>query len=227
MTNKINPLHSFANLPPEIETSLRDELRVRSYQAGESVFGQGAPTDAVYLVAAGRVKVVRVTQEGFESVLCVRGPGDYFCPVPLLDGGDQLGTAVAMTDVTLFCVEREAFQKLCRQSPELLSVVQGDCLSEVRHLLNRMETFAFRSVRERLAFALLHELRHQSGGADSADVVHLTQEELAGMVGASRESVSRMLKELEKDGLVETGRGKVHVLNRARLGQKTGKHGPN
>lgn len=81
--------------------------------------------------------------------------------MPLLDGGGHLGRAVAITDVTLFSVERNEFMQLCQESPELLSVVQGDCLFEVRHLLNRLETFTFRNVRERLAITLLNETRRR------------------------------------------------------------------
>jgi CRP-like cAMP-binding protein len=211
-----DPLHSFANLPPQIETELRNQLRVFSFAAGDSVFVQGASPKAVYLVASGNVKVVRVTPEGYESVLCMRGAGDYFCPVPLLDKGSHLGTAVATTDVTLFSIDQDIFHDLCRRSPELLSVVQGDCLSEVRHLLNRLETFAFRNIKERLAMALLNELRHQDNGR-SPDELLLTQQDLAGLVGASRESVSRILKAFERKGIVRLGRGRIILQDRSRL----------
>jgi CRP-like cAMP-binding protein len=213
-----DPLHSFANLPPQIETELRNQLRVFSFAAGDSVFVQGASPKAVYLVASGNVKVVRVTPEGYESVLCMRGAGDYFCPVPLLDKGSHLGTAVATTDVTLFSIDQDIFHDLCRRSPELLAVVQGDCLSEVRHLLNRLETFAFRNIKERLAMALLNELRHQDNGR-SPDELLLTQQDLAGLVGASRESVSRILKAFERKGIVQLGRGRIILQDRSRLRQ--------
>ncbi|MCP4426080.1 MAG: Crp/Fnr family transcriptional regulator [Chloroflexi bacterium] len=212
MNQQKDPLYSFANLPPEIEAELRNHLRVFSFAAGESVFIQGASPKAVYLVANGRVKVVRGTPEGHESILCVRGAGDYFCPVPLLDKGRHLGTAVAITDVTLFSVEQEIFRDLCDRSPELLSVVQGDCLSEVRHLLNRLEVFAFRTVKERLAITLLDELSHQQP-LNHHNELRLTQKDLAGIVGASRESVSRVLKKFERDNIVKLGRGRLQLRN--------------
>lgn len=218
MKRSKDPLHSFTNLPPEIETSLRNQLKVYSFAAGESVFIQGASPKAVYLVASGNVKVVRVTPEGYESVLCMRGAGDYFCPVPLLDKGRHLGTAVATTDVTLFSIDQDVFRDLCQRSPELLSVVQGDCLSEVRRLLNRLETFAFRNIKERLAIALLNEQRHQIDTAP-ANELRLTQQDLAGLVGASRESVSRILKELERKDIVTLGRGRITLKDKNRLRQ--------
>jgi CRP/FNR family transcriptional regulator len=202
MMQKIEPLHSFKNLPPEIETKLRNLLQVHTFSAGEAVFLQGDSPNGIYLVISGRAKITRVTPEGYESILCVRGPGDYFCPVPLLDHGDHLGSAIAINDVTLFSVERKAFFDLCQKSPELLSIVQADCLSEVRHLLNRLEGFAFRQVRDRVAIALVHEIRRQSGENSTDKEICMTQEEIAGLIGASRESVSRNLTRMANDGIL-------------------------
>lgn len=209
----------FDHLAPEVQARLREMLHPQTFAPGEQIFAQGAPGSAIYLIAKGRVKITRVTPEGHESVLCVRGPGDYFCPVPVLDGGAQLGAAAAMTEVTLLWAERVEFMALCEANPELLSNVQGSCLAEVRSLLNRLEAFAFRSVRERLAVALLNEARHQQLGGEPADELRLTQQELAGLVGASRESVSRILAQLEREGVVALMRGRVFVRDWEQLGQ--------
>jgi len=207
----------FAHLPEEIQARLGSVMHVQTFESGEPVFQQGTTATAIYAVVRGRVKVARVTPDGYESILCVRQAGEYFCPVPVLDGKAQLGTAIAMTDVTVLWVERNTFHALCRECPQLLSTVQGDCLAEVRYLLDRLETFAFRNIRERLAIALLDEVRHQH--ADENDPVELSmiQQELAGLVGASRESVSRSLKQLEHDEIVELHRGKVRILDLKKL----------
>ena len=213
MIQELNALHTFVNLPPNIETRLRSLLHVHLFAAGDSVFVQGASADAVYLVASGLVKVVRVTPEGYESVLCVRRAGDYFCPVPLLDKGAQLGTAVAISNVTLFSIERTAFNKLCQESAELQAIVQGDCLGEIRRLLNRLETFAFRTIKERLAIAMLREVRYQEANTRLPREIHLTQKGVAGLVGASRERVSRILKEFERSNVVSLKRGRIILLD--------------
>jgi CRP-like cAMP-binding protein len=210
-------LQPFAHLPSDIQGELVRQLHVRTFEAGEQVFEQGASASAFYIVASGRLKIVRVTPEGYENILCVRGPADYFCPVPLLDDGNQLGTAIAMTDVTLMWMERGAFLSLCEASPELLSIVQGDCLAEVRRLLNRLEVVAFRSVRERVAHALLTMSRQQADNGTPADELRLTQQELGALVGASRESVSRSLAQFERNGLVKLARGRVSIQDRAGL----------
>lgn len=192
-------------------------MHLQTFESGEPVFHQGTPATAIYAVVRGRVKVARVTPDGYESILCVRQGGEYFCPVPVLDGKAQLGTAIAMTETTVLWVERDTFHALCRECPQLLSSVQGDCLAEVRHLLNRLETFAFRNIKERLAIALLDEVRHQR--ADEKDPIELSliQQELAGLVGASRESISRNMKQLERDEIVELHRGKVRILDLKKL----------
>ncbi len=192
-------------------------MHVQTFESGEPVFHQGAPAAAIYVVMRGRVKIARVTPDGYESILCVRQAGEYFCPVPVLDGKSQLGTAIAMTDVTVLWVERDTFHALCHEYPQLLSTVQGDCLAEVRYLLNRLETFTFRNIRERLAITLLDEVRHQRASENDPIEVSMIQQELAGLVGASRESVSRSLKQLERDEIVELHRGEVRILDLKKL----------
>lgn len=207
----------FASFPEDIQTRLGREMHIQTCEPGEAIFVQGAPATAIYVVMHGRVKIARVTPDGHESILCVRQPGEYFCPVPVLDGGSQLGSAIAMTDVTFLWMERNEFHGLCRQCPQLLASVQGDCLAEVRYLLDRLETFSFRNVTERLALALLEEIRHQRVDGNGPIELNMIQQELAGLVGASRESVSRSLQRLKQAGILELHRGRVRVLDVEKL----------
>jgi CRP-like cAMP-binding protein len=212
-----NSLEVFSALSPQIRDQLNKIFHHRVCEKGSHIFEQGMFAKAIYLVKNGRVKISRVTKEGYETILCVRGPGEIFCPVPILDQGDQLGTAMALTDVELFWAEEEIFNDLCQKNPALLSIVQTDCLFEVRRLLHRMEAFAFRSIRERLAFTLLDEIQRQAFHGGSSDELQLKQHELAGLVGASRESVSRTLSEFEDEGILLTHRGHLVILDRERL----------
>ncbi len=221
MTKQADALRLLRPLPPDVQARFMGSSQIRTYAAGETIFDQGEATAAFYLVISGQVKVVRVTPEGYENILCVRGPGDHFCPVSLLDRGPQLGTAVAMTAVTLLWIEKETFRRLCAQSPDLLSAVQGDCLAEVRRLLHRLEVVAFRSVRQRVAHALL-TLSRQQPDRSQAHLLRLTQQELGALIGASRESVSRALADLERSGAVEVQRGLVILQDRPLLEQAAG-----
>ena len=213
---------SFSHLRTELQSDLKQLFEEHRYTPGQEVFFQGDPTESVYMVAEGRVKLTRVAQEGFESVLCVRRPGEYFCPVTVIDRGPQLGTAEAMGEVVLLEADRSQFNQLCEENPELLAMVQGTCIGEIRTLMQRVESFAFRNVRERLAMTILDETHRQRQNGNPVDEIRITQQELAGLVGASRESISRTMTRLESEGLVETGRGRIRILDRARLTRLSG-----
>lgn len=216
MAGQQDAFRLFRHLDPVVQSRLEGLAKVRTCRAGERVFLQGDSPSAFYIIASGRVKVVRVTREGDENILCVRGPGEHFCPVPLLDAGSQLGTAVAMTDLTLLVISSSDFIDLCGEYPELLALVQGDCLAEVRRLLHRLEGVTFRSVGQRVAQALL---TMSQPGSRRAPVMSLflTHQELGALVGASRESVSRVLRGLEQQGIVHLERGQITILDWERL----------
>lgn len=213
---------AFPHLRPELQGDLKLLFEEHRYSPGQEIFLQGDPTESVYLVAEGRVKLTRVAREGFESVLCVRLPGEYFCPISVIDRGPQLGTAEAMGEVVLLEADREQFNALCVANPELLAMVQGTCIGEVRKLLQRVETFAFRSVRERLAMTILEESHRRRINGKPVDEIRITQQELAGLVGASRESISRTMTRLEQRGMVQTRRGRIRILDRERLRELSG-----
>jgi CRP/FNR family transcriptional regulator len=160
-----------------------------------------------------RVKITRVTEEGNENVLCVRGSGALFCPLPFLDSGNELGTAIAMTDVVLWRIDKEQFLFLASNNPNLLAYVQRDCLFEVRNLVRRMEKVAFKNVYQRLASAIVDLLERQVTKGGSRSELKIKHHDLAGIIGASRESVSRSLSRLEKQHLLTTYRGRLVVHN--------------
>ncbi len=213
---------AFSHLRPELQENLKLLFEERRYAPGQKVYLQGDPTKFVYMVAQGRVKLTRVARQGFESVLCVRRPGEYFCPVTVVDRGPQLGTAEAMSEVVLLEADRGEFNALCEDNPELLAIVQGTCIGEIRSLMRRVEAFAFSNVRERLAMIILEESVRQRGNGNPSDEIRITQQELAGLVGASRESISRTMSRFEENGLVQTGRGRIRILDRRQLNDLSG-----
>ncbi len=125
--------------PPAVQAKLRAVLHERVAGPGESIFYQDAATNAIYWILQGRIKITRVTAQGCESVLCVRNPGESFCPVAALHGGSLLGTAVALDFVRLAWGEPEAFNDPCQEQPELAAVVLRTWLFEERRLRHRLE----------------------------------------------------------------------------------------
>lgn len=173
--------------------------------------------DGIYIIAEGKVKISRVTPDGYESILCIRGPGDIFCPVPILDRAEQLGAAVAMTEVKLEYAHKDPFVELCREHAELMTIVQGDCLSQVRRLVRRMETFAFHSVKDRVVLTILEGLQAGAPSMNGSFELRIKHQELAGLVGASRETISRVLAQLQDEGVLTVHRERVVIEDLAAL----------
>ena len=215
-TEDSNALSPFDDLKQELRENLRGLLREQTFASGEQLFSQGEPTRSFYIITEGRVKVTRVTQQGDEIILCVRGPGQFLCPVTTLDAGSQLGRAEALTDTIVLRAERGSLADLCQQHPGLLGIVVQSCLWEVRHLVERVELLASQGVQKRLARMLLIYIGRQSQGSP-VNEVPLTHQDLGALIGASRESVSRALAQLQREGSVSLSRGRVIVHDRERL----------
>lgn len=205
-----SPSHQFARLPEDEKRQLTAAMRERFFQDGETIFDQGADPGGIYLLAEGRVAIRRVTADGFESVLCIRRPGEYFCPVSALDQKPQLGRAIALGDVRIFSVDRQIFADLCQNSPQLLQVIHEMSLDEVRRLAERLEMTSYRSVSQRLAAALIAEGACLAGEEGTLQV-QATQQDLGAMIGAARESVSRAMRKTEQQGWLSIRRGKVII----------------
>jgi CRP/FNR family transcriptional regulator, cyclic AMP receptor protein len=173
-------------------------------------------------VDSGRVKITRVAHDGGETVLCVRLPGQFFCPVTLFDNGPQLGTAVAMGEVRLLSAGGQEFEQILQDCPELSAEIQRECLVEVRTLMHRLERAGTRNLPRRVAATLLTQAQQLSRLGETPDIIRLTHQDIAGLTGASREAISRSLGKLARDGLIQTGRAEIRLLRPDRLRRLAG-----
>jgi len=209
------------NPPEQIDAELvavmRPHMDEVTFRAGTQIFTQDVLADDLYIVYAGRTKIVRVTSDGNELILCMPGPGEPFCPVTLLDGGPQLGTAFAVSNVTLLHCNRRDFDAICEAHPEVLSAVRGACLGEVRRLAQRLELRSFSNLTKRLAALMLDATRMQAQQGGALELLNITQQNMADIIGASRERVSTVLAEWRDAGIVQTRRGGVSILRRDEL----------
>ena len=197
----------------ELVAVMRPYMEEVSFRAGTQIFIQDSPSVDLYIVCQGRTKLVRVTSDGNELILCMPGPGEPFCPVTLLDGGPQLGAAFALSDVTLLHCNRKDFDVLCLAHPEALSAVRATCLGEVRRLAQRLELRSFANLEKRLAALILDATRMQAlNWGEDVELLNLTQQNMADIIGASRERVSTVLGEWCDAGIISTRRGGVKVI---------------
>lgn len=199
-------------------------MRPRHYRRGMYVFLEGEPVEAVYFVESGSVKAFTTDAEGREHILSILGPGDFFPHVGFLDGGPAPGTAQALEEAALWVVERREFYRLLTERPGLAVRMVAVLSGRIRRLQAQVRELATRSVHQRVAEALLrladqHGTPHPLPGAPRAVwlAIRLSHQELAGLVGTARETVSRSLSELRRAGLLATERGHLVLVDPERL----------
>lgn len=190
-----------------------------SFPAGEQIFAQGDPASRFYIVVSGQVKVTRVTRDGHEMILCMLGPSSCFCPLSLLDAGSQLGMSQAATDVTLLCAKATDLREFYQNNPQLYDAIVKTCLQDMRRLVERLESLTFQSLKKRLARLLLEKSVPVQIDHVTLSEIRLTQQELAQLVGVSRESVSHLLETWKKQDMLVLKRGRVIISHRDMMEQ--------
>ena len=192
--------------------------RPRSYSAGGVLFREGERSTFAVAVLAGRLKVASSSLDGHETVLAFRGPGDLVGELSLFDGGERSATVTAVEPADVLVITAERFTELLREQPELGAVLLRMLTSRLRDADRKRVEFGAYDTAGRVARRLL-ELADDHGvpGADATGGVRislpLSQTELAGWTGASREAVARALALLRQSGLITTDRRAIVVLD--------------
>ena len=189
---------------PALETCAA-RLAVRRYRRNETIFHQGDPGDALYIVESGSVKIVLPSPEGEEgAIIATLTRGDFFGELALLDGAPHSATAVALEPTGTLVLQRDAFESLIATEPALRSALFAGLAAELRRLTAHVEDLYFLDLPGRLASSLVRRARTQHPGQNE-DVRlpwPVTQSELAAMVGGTRQSVNRLLVDMSARGLL-------------------------
>jgi CRP-like cAMP-binding protein len=206
-----------AGVPDEEVRTLLSVARRRSFSRGEVVFHHGDPADSLHLVARGRF-AIRVRNDRGETVMvAVRGPGDNFGEMALVDpGATRSATVVALEACETFAVYRDEFEQLRRRYPAVNDAVTAFLAGEIRKLNGRLLEWQFVSA-DRRVLRRLGELAELYADGSGAVEVPLTQDDLAELAGTTRTTVNRALRKAEERGVVELRRGCTIVLDAAAL----------
>jgi CRP/FNR family transcriptional regulator, cyclic AMP receptor protein len=199
-------------LPANELEQLASTMRRRTYRRGEVVFHQGDPGESVHVVCRGTLKVVITGDNGEEAVLAILGPSDVFGEMALLDGGPRSATVTALEAVETAVLSRTDFIRLLRQVPAIGESLLASLARTIRQVNEDIGGLVFLDLHGRLARKLL-ELADAYGEPNDGNVlirVQLTQEELAGMIGATRASVNKILGFFEDRGVIQ--RQGRHIL---------------
>ncbi|HYV02429.1 MAG TPA: Crp/Fnr family transcriptional regulator [Actinomycetota bacterium] len=192
--------------------------RVLSFRSKENLYREGEPGITLFVLLQGKVTLTIHTQDGGELGLAVLGPGDVFGELALTTG-ERYVTAHALTDVDVAVVRADETKALARDDPELLD----DLLSLVDERLRRAVAVASEILTASLSVRMArHLLALANPEPASGDLeVLITQEELATLVGATREAVNRELRRLARRGWLRLGRRRIVLLRPDELARFT------
>lgn len=185
--------------------------RARGFGPGEVVVSAGSPADALLVVASGALKWSRPSAAGKEVVLDLLKPGDVCGSLPLLGDRVHRDDVEGQTGGCLLVFDAEAFSRILDRHPQVTRRVLEVVAGRLGQAHDAIRSLSVATVEERVAAVLLRLDAHLGEGRESVRLP-LTQQDLAGMVGSTLETVNRVLARLRRRGVVESGRGWIRVL---------------
>ena len=209
----------FSALDAEGAAALRASMQEVRFGKGDVVFSEGDDGDRLYVVSDGKIKLGHAAPDGRETLLAVMGPGDMFGELSLFDPGPRTATATALTDTVLLGLHHQALRPWLTGRPEVAEALLQALAQRVRRVNDNLSELVFSDVPGRVAKALL-DLGEKFGEsrADGLFVEHdLTQEELAQLVGASRETVNKALADFVARGWIRLESRSVTITDLERL----------
>lgn len=206
----------FAGLDSDGLAGLAAEMRARRFRRGEVLFHQGDPGDALFVVTRGAVKISLPNEEGDEAIIATIRDGEFFGELALLDGAPRSATATALEPTETLVLPRSRFRDLIATEPALRDALLATLASELRRLTTHVEELHFLDITGRLAARLTHLA--ESDGAVAVDGTvrldaPLTQTDLASMIGATRQSVNKLLGLFADDGLLRLEKDAIVILD--------------
>jgi CRP/FNR family transcriptional regulator len=198
---------------------LRRQMAEVKLARGEHLFMEGDDGDALYVVIDGKMKLTRAAADGRENLLSVIGPGEMFGELSLFDPRPRTSSASAVTDAVLAALKHEALMPLLRERPDVSFQMLRGLAQRLRRANDVTADLVFTDVPGRVAKNLL-DLAERFGNqeTDGLHVHHdLTQEELAQLVGASRETVNKALADFAARGWLQISARSVLILDAERL----------
>ena len=212
----------FANLSEKEMQALAARVTRRRFQRGELLFSEGDPCTGLFFVAAGKIRIFKLSAAGRDQVLAVEGPGSSFAELPVFDGGNYPAAASASEDAEVLFISRKDFQNFCREHPDVALKVIAVVGSRLRRLIAIIEELSFTTVRQRLIALVLRLAESQGKSSQKGIQVELTMshQDLASELGTVRELVSRNLSRLQAEGFLEVDGRRIIVKDAAGLARE-------
>ncbi|MGZ4783873.1 MAG: Crp/Fnr family transcriptional regulator [Oryzihumus sp.] len=213
----------FAALDDEAATALQQSMTSSRLERGDILFHEGDQGDRLYVIREGKIKLGRTSSDGRENLLAILGPGEMFGELSLFDPGPRTATATAVAETQLIGLGHDNLQAFLTDRPEVAATLLAALARRLRRTNETLADLVFTDVPGRVAKALL-DLSSRFGrpAEEGILVAHdLTQEELAQLVGASRETVNKALADFAARNWLRIEARAVVILDIERLRKRS------
>uniref|UniRef100_A0A7C4EJK1 Crp/Fnr family transcriptional regulator n=1 Tax=Fundidesulfovibrio putealis TaxID=270496 RepID=A0A7C4EJK1_9BACT len=199
----------------QLET-LESNSSVLKADKGQIIFLEGAEAKGLYVLLAGQVKIFKSSAEGKEQILHMLSPGEPFAEVPMFQGTRFPANAMAVQPSTVLYTEKSVLVRLMERDASLAMAMLAALSNRLRQMASMIGQLTLREVPARLAAYLLHQ-----AGEKEADtfVLDMSKGNLAGLLGSTREALSRSLARLEDQGLIAMDNRTITILDREQLAE--------
>ncbi len=212
----------FQGVDPDAVAALIGEMETEKFPKGSTIFDEGEPGDRLYIIVEGKVKLARHAPDGRENLLSVMGPSDMFGELSIFDPGPRTSSAICVTDVTVATMDSTMLRTWIDDHPEISQQLLRVLARRLRRTNASLADLIFTDVPGRVAKTLL-QLANRFGSHEGGAlrVNHdLTQEEIAQLVGASRETVNKALATFAHRGWIRLEGKSVLIVDTEHLARR-------
>lgn len=214
IADRLRQIPLFAHLEHDEVARIARAAREKSYPKGSVILFEDDPGDALYVVLQGDVKVVLIGEDGREVILSILGAGDFFGEMALIDDQPRSAHVIAMEDANLLVLHRDDFQQCLQEFPRIALGLLRALSRRLRRADDKIGGLVLLDVNGRVARLLLELADEHDGTQIPRKVTHHT---IAQMIGSSRETVSRTMRELADRDLIEVDRKLIVIRDRSGL----------
>ena len=208
----------FSGLPAEQLREIAAIGLTRKYGKGVSIFFEGDPGVGFYMVAAGRVKIFKMSPAGKEQILHLLGPGEPFGEVPVFHGNPFPANAETLTEVQLLFFPRVEFVQLISAHPSLALNMLAVLALRLRQFVTQVENLSLKEVPGRLAAYLLYLTEEQQN--QERVVLDVPKGQLANLLGTGSETLSRIFAKMTEEGLIRVEGKTIYLVDREGLKER-------
>ncbi|ADL12701.1 Crp/Fnr family transcriptional regulator [Acetohalobium arabaticum] len=205
----------FATLSEKNLDKIVNLMFVREYKEGEIIFFEEEKGEGLFFIKSGKVKIAKIVESGEEQILHILKQGEIFAEVVLFDGSNYPATAIAMEDSQIGILRNKDIERLITEVPEIALKILKVMSKRLRRAQQTIRNLGLKNTESRTASILLYLAKeHGIDGKNRNQVeinLSLSQQELSNLVGASRETISRVLKKLKEKDLIATSRQQIVI----------------